>query len=330
MKRDKNHKIRQHTVPSSYLQWFWNKPNWRKTELFILNIKNWNINPTFSWDVTIEKDFYTLFLENWEKNYFIEDFFSNTIEKSIPKIVNKINKMEKLTNQDKIDLSEFIAFQEMRSITRREIDSPQEWNLLKLAIRSIFENLEEYNERKDSLKRFLKLNYDYSATEVELDDFIFKADNWEDILFEPRKHNMQVMLKLAPRIAEIIRMRQWIFLHSSKDRPFIVSDFPVYLRPLWDWKWFLSSPWYLTTEFIWFPISRNCYMIAWNKIWFHQIPFHSDISDLGMIKQFNLQTAYLTSKSLIWCNDKLLKKINEVVLKYDKIYNEKYNTTTSN
>lgn len=323
-------KTKQHTVPSSYLKWFWNNSNWRKTELFVLNIKNWNINLSFSWDLTIKKDFYTIFWENWEKNYVIEDFFSNTIEKSIPQIVNKINKRENLINQEKIDLSEFIAFQEMRSITRREIDSPQEWNLLKLAIRCIFENLEDENERKDSLKNFLKFNYNYSATKEELNDFILKTENWENILFEPRKHNMQIMLKLAPKIAEIIRMRQWIFFHSSKKRPFIVSDYPVYLNPLWDWKYFFSSPWYLTTEFIWFPISRNCYMVAWNKIWFHQIPFHNNIQDLWIIKMFNLQTAYLTSKSLIWCNDKLLRKINEDVLKYDKVYNEKYKKISSN
>lgn len=312
-------KTKQHTVPSSYLKWFWNTLNWRKTWLFVLNRKNWNIALTTSWNLTIEKDFYTIFWENWEKNYIIEDFFSKTIEKTIPIIIEKINKKETLTNQDKIDLSEFMAFQEMRSITRRKIDSPQEWDVLKLAIRWIFENLKEYNERKDSLKRFLKSNYNYNATEKELEDFIFKADNWENILFEPRKHNMMIMLELAPKIAKYIRIRQWSFCHSSKERPFIVSDFPIYLHPLWNWKWLLSSPWYLTAKFIWFPISRNCYMIAWDKIWFHQIPFYTNITDLWMIKMFNLQTAYLTSKSLIWCNDKLLKKINEDILKYDKI-----------
>lgn len=316
-------KTKQHTVPSSYLKWFWDKPNWRKTELFVLNIKNWNINLTFSWDVTIEKDFYTIFLKNWEKDYLIEDFFSNTIEKTIHKIIDKINKRETLTNQEKIDLSEFIAFQEMRSIKRREIDSPQEWSFLKLVIRSIFENLEKHIERKDSLKKFLKSYYNYSATENELEEFISKANNWEEIIFEPRIHNIRIMLELAPRMAKIIRMRQWIFIHSSKERPFIVSDYPIYLHPLWDGKWIRSSPGYGTTEYIWFPISKTCYMILWNMIWIHQIPSHQDIQNLWMIKMFNLQTAYWTSKSLIWCNDKLLKRINKDIINYNSIYRAK-------
>lgn len=310
-------KEKQHTVPSSYLQGFWNIPNWRKTELFMLNVQNQKLNKTLSWTVTMEKDFYTIFWKNWERDLTIEDFFSNTIEKEIPLIVKKIKRKDSLNKKDKVNLANFIAFQELRSITRREIDTQQNWDFLKMAIRSIIQNLENHHDRKESLQRFIKKHFNYDLQNIEADNYIQSTIKWENIQFEPRLNNMVNMLELAPKIWEIIYSRQWFFIHTPKDRPIIVSDYPIYLHPLWNSKWIFNSPGFLTTDFIGFPISKNCYMICWEILRKQQIPIHTNISDIKMIRLFNYQTAYYTNKNILWCNDKLLNRINKDIIKMD-------------
>lgn len=302
---NKNPPKRQHLVPSSYLEWFWILPNWRDTELFILDLRNNGaIREDISWNLTIERDFYTLCLENWEKDYSIEEFFADFVEKDIKPIINKINNRENITFEDKLYLAKFVVFQEMRSKPRRIQDSKWNWDFIRLSLDWIYENLQTDEERFESLKLTLMENLWYKPTLKEYKEWSKKYENNEKILFE-NKNNLIAMIQIAPEIADIIMKRQWVFWHIPNNRSFLVSDYPVYLDSK-ELKWPFSSPWYLTAEYVWMPISKSCYLQMKEFIWEQYIPIHQDIPDLKFIKGFNYLTFHQAHRSIISCSKELL------------------------
>lgn len=316
--------IKQHTVPCSYLQGFWDAPNGRKTPLYMLDVKTGDTISAVSGNMTMEKDFYTIYGKNWEKDYSIEKFFGAAIESKIPWLVQKISDFGTLSKEEIKTLSEFVTFQEMRSTSRRKWDGIQEWEMIAHSIRTIQYNLHTLEEQKQSLARFLQEYFHYTAKDAELTDMISRVENWEKITFESRNQTLAMMLSLAPEMARILRSRQWVFLHSTKQHPFIVSDYPIYLQAISNVPSFWSSPGYATADFISFPISKHCYLMAWDLIWDHQLPHHVRVSDPKIIRMFNGCTAWWTDRWLIGSSDLLLKSIHKYVKSTDEAFDKKH------
>lgn len=306
--------VRQHTVPCSYLQGFWKKPNWRDTELFMLNVQDWKPMKGKASSMTIINDFYTLKWVNGEKNYMIEDFFACYVEKGFSKVVAKIEKKENLTNDEMEYISQFIIFQEMRSKRRRDWDIEQ--TFVSMFIREIVVHCETQEDRLMGIKNALKEYYTYTATDDEALIMLEKFHKQEKILFEPREHFMKEMITVAPGIAKYIRMKQWVFLHAPKNRSYIVSDYPIYLHA-WD-KCLFWSPWYGTADFVWFPISKKVYLMPWDMVGIHQAPWHKLVKDCKIVQLLNYCTAYLTDRWLIWEDGALLSSVHKKVSEMDR------------
>lgn len=299
---------RQHLIPSSYLEWFWVKRNGRETELFIIDLKeNWKIRKDISWNLTIEKDFYTLEWKNWEKDYWIENFFANFVEWDIKRIIFKINNKEDITIEEKLYIARFVVFQEMRSKPRRIQDSKWNWDFIKLSLDSIYKHLNTEEDRFESMRKTMMEHEDYDPSLTEFRGWCKKFENNEKILFE-NKRELLSMIKIAPEIADLLMKRQWIFWHISDDRSFVTSDYPVYLDSKFT-TWFFSSPWYLNAEYVWIPISRWCYLQMKEFIGYQYRPIHQDLTDLKYIKGFNFLTSHLSHRWIIWSSQSLLESI---------------------
>ena len=109
-------KKKQHIVPKVYLKWFCNN----KWLLNFYDRKTWKYKEQKPENVWWIKHFYTIVWAEWEKDFTIEDYFSNEIENNIWDIFFKINKYEALSMDEKDKLALFVTFQFLRTEVFRE------------------------------------------------------------------------------------------------------------------------------------------------------------------------------------------------------------------
>ena len=85
-------KKKQHIVPKVYLKWFCNN----KWLLNFYDRKTWKYKEQKPENVWWIKHFYTIVWAEWEKDFTIEDYFSNEIENKI-EAVKKVNMQNEIT-----------------------------------------------------------------------------------------------------------------------------------------------------------------------------------------------------------------------------------------
>ena len=103
--------MKQHIIPKTYLSWFTND----KGLVNFFDRDNSTYKEQNPKTVTRIPDFYTLYNEDWTKNYSIEKFLSENIENYLPTLLNKIKRQEELNSDDKELLASFITFQYLRT-----------------------------------------------------------------------------------------------------------------------------------------------------------------------------------------------------------------------
>ncbi len=307
-----NPPIRQHTVPCSYLSWFSDVPSWRDSVIEIYDIKKQETRTSKVSGVTIEKDFYTLYDDDWNPDYRIEHFFAEYVESGIRDIVDKIEKHKWLSLNDRKYLSEFIAFQEMRSTFRRNWDWKQKAKMVELIWKSYLENMDEWEERSIRFTKNLKEELWISISNEKGIEILQKIYNWEDFEIIDKEWSIR-NLWLAPEIAELILHRKWFFIEAPKWGRFITSDYPVFLK--WDPTFSnFYGVGYWTAIYIGFPISKNVYLMAQDLQASIVDPEYLKFIEPNMIRELNLCTAQWGHKWIMWPNKKYLEVIFQRVI----------------
>ena len=201
----------------------------------------------------------------------------------------------------------------MRSKVRREWDGIQDGKLIKMCLHSIYENLDDINERKWSLQRTMIEQLWIKASDKEALKIMEQFDNWEEIILDNKKASIKTMLRLAPEMAKLILNRKWYFFEAPGR--FVTSDYPVYLHkhasiPQFYWVW------YWTAEYISFPISKNIWLMAEEELQYKIEPEYVKIQDSKAIRKMNLVCSQGADMWIIWANEKIVSHIGK------RIYNK--------
>lgn len=307
-----NDPIRQHTVPCSYLTWFTDVPSWRDSLIEIYDIKKAETRTSKISSVTIEKNFYTLYDDDWNPDYAIEHFFADYVESGIKDIVNKVENHHPLTLKDRVYLSEFIAFQEMRSTFRRSWDDKEMTKMVKFIWRSYLENMEEWDERSIRFAEYLNEELWIKITKEKSSEILKNIYNWEEFGIDDKEGSLR-NLWMAPEMAKLILHREWFFIEAPKWGRFITSDYPVFLKSNPSFSKIYGVG-YGTAKYIGFPISKNVYLMAQDLKDYISEPQYLKFVEPNMIRELNLCTTYWADKWIMWPNKRYLEVIAERVI----------------
>ncbi len=271
-----NNPIKQHTVPCSYLRFFWIKDKWRKTKIYSLFIKFKKIEEIPINKLSIKKDFYTIKF-NWKTTYSIEKYFSDNLENNIPWIIKKLTLNKEITNEEKILFSNFIIFQEMRSIWRRKNHNLFINEIITSIIREYYLNIKNKEERILFFQKFIKKDFYIELSINNIEQIFNSYEKGESIKLDADNLANIWMMNIAADIWKYLLNRKWEIIDITKSNSnFLVSDSPVFIE-----NWF----WFWTSKYIWFPLGSHHALLITNY-WDNSIHY-SKIEDENFINIFN-------------------------------------------
>lgn len=171
--------------------------------------------------IASENKFYTYISKGKEEN--LEGVFSQ-IEGLAKPIIDKIANKEKITPQEKADLSMFLATLRVRIPDFKKWTEEGSEKVYKKRNKIVFSN-------RDYVENLIKKSGKI-PTKKEVDDLISFAtdENRYDIKFPPN-HWIATMLRLSLDVADLFIDSNWEIYHFNKKYALITSDNPVVLVP---------------------------------------------------------------------------------------------------
>jgi hypothetical protein len=292
-------KKKQHVVPKVYLKWFCNN----KWLLNFYDRETWKYKEQRPENVWWIKHFYTIVWNEWEKDFSIEDFFSNEIENDIWNIFQKINKYEDLTIDEKDKLALFVTFQFLRTEVFRnwinkDIEYMMEWNhkIICSTDKYLKWHINKYEEK--TWKKFPLTEEEYKNI---YKNFEIKATNVESI---------NMMMYLSVLLYDIVRKKNWYFFVAPKNSSFITSDNPFASINMWKDFWPFGSWWFLNKD-LWhyIPLTEHiCLHFDWiikDSEW--EIVYSK--TDRNKMKSYNSLIANCSYRYIIWKDKRLIESI---------------------
>ena len=203
---------RQHYLPKMYLQNFTNSNN----KVWVYNDENKTIKELSIKDTTLIKNFYTIETE-FGKDYTLEQELSK-IETTCAPIIKKLIDGQKIDEEEKANLSVFIATMQLRTpssveLIKQTINPILEFSKKHLLNAGVFEDLIKECETKYGLSR--EQQYD-----------LLKNSNIE-LTKEGRWH---FLMSSVLYLANLYSQMKWIFVHTQKSS-FITTDNPLFIYP---------------------------------------------------------------------------------------------------
>lgn len=137
-------------------------------------------------NLTVEKDFYTVEAKDGTKSYAVEKFLAEHID-NVPSLIEKIDRKEKLTEEELIQLSYFIVAQELRTQFRRKQHNEDLAQILNMELRMIFQHLQNKQERLQSIKNTLQHNHDIEIDDLEAERIYTDFEAGKEVLIDDKR-----------------------------------------------------------------------------------------------------------------------------------------------
>lgn len=243
-----------HVTPKFYLKEFIEEipPEGHEPHLWVYNFDNKKWKKKAPKNISIESDLYSFIDESGKKCFDIEDIFSSLEGKMATIFRNKIKKRQRLSDNERAVVSEFVAIMMIRTIKFKN-------NINNFVSNIANKFLQMYQARPQDID-YLRDKY---KKETGKDFPNIDANILSNIEIETT-HDFLLGMMIAPvkEIRKDIFIMNWTFLYSHNNL-FITSDSPV--------VFYSSSP---LSKFdgagifnseIYFPLSKSiCMIISWN------------------------------------------------------------------
>lgn len=212
--------IKQHYVPKVYLKYFTNEDGY----LNIYDLKKDQIRKQTPKKTALVRHFYTVDVDG-KNDYTIENIMAREVETLYDPVICKIENKEPLTVEDKLNLATFIAFQYLRTPTRRNNYNHMIERFQKDRNKIIFE-LKKVNGQLDHL----------GEKEIEKTGEIIMNEDYD---VNVSKHeSLNFMLNHVGEMSLMLSNHNLLILEASKKSEFITSDNPYcMIKENWEDKW---------------------------------------------------------------------------------------------
>lgn len=222
IKKDRNQQkpVRQHFVPESYQKRFRGPENTLWAYLFDQKPIRQNAQPRIIGSVP---NLYTLFNRDGTSDYYVEYFFGVLEDESAP-VIKKLIHKEEITEEERFWLCYFWGAQFCRSLDMISSYQSLFGEFQIQSLRRKYSSLEE-------TKRMLQMEpcSDPTFTAEELFEHVH-SDEY-DVVYETSSI-LPVLLRLIPRIVEILWQSRITVLTAPENKSFVTGDCSVVLRPL--------------------------------------------------------------------------------------------------
>lgn len=330
--------IKHHTVPVNYLKYFSDDSSkWRESQVYVYDVKQKKWRYSIVWNLTVEKNFYTLEHDDWTKSYEIEKFLGAYID-TIPSVISKIDNKEILTEVELIELSYFIVAQELRTQSNRNQHNDDLSKILKMELDAIFYNLSNREDRLESIKKSCYINHNIVINDEKTKEIYLAYESWKKIFLDDKKWSIESMMSLILWMQKYVYGRAWVIVHTNDDinMSFVTSDFPLFF------SWWITNGlermytwWFATTPEMHIALSKKSYLTMYaphilEEVWLEAKNaistknIYRDTSNQEEIDLLNYQSAFWTLRQLIGNSEKVVLRLAKIIEDWDKKYIEKY------
>lgn len=210
---------KQHTVSDFYLRRFADSNSF----VWVYDREKKELRSQPTKDTTIEKDFYTFNSRSGDKDYSIEiDLFANNLEPRANKVISNLEKGVLPDKEGRRDLSEFVAFQYLRTTASRQDLSYSYAEFTKLRLRSFFLNKERAKQTIENIEKDTGQKFG-----VTVDEAMEFANSDRFIVEAPKEYHLWFMLSSFKEFYSIYFQLNWTFFRAPKNSLFITSDNPL-------------------------------------------------------------------------------------------------------
>ncbi len=253
-------KKNQHILPCSYLQWFSIYKNWRKSKVWVYDIRNNLFHETITIEHTAYiKRFYNIEWDNDIGNERIEDYMGNHIEGWINEIINKIDQKEIITDDEVETLGIFIGFQALRWPNQKQAYNKLLTWITKEELQKQFPDQRSIEKSAQEIEEAIWKKVDPNI----IGNFISHTSN--TLAIEDQNGYLKFLWDLFKDIAEKI-CSQKRFIYQSPEWELLTSDEP--LSCIWsNGNNKLREIWLHNGIIIWFPLSSKSYVFF---LWSHK------------------------------------------------------------
>ncbi|MEC5424281.1 DUF4238 domain-containing protein [Virgibacillus sp. C22-A2] len=281
---------KQHYVPQTYLQKFSDEENY----LHIYDIKTNQFRKQRPQSTGYGKHFYTI-EHDGIKDPFIEHFLANEVDSKYVNVINKIENSKLFSDEDRLNLSTFIAFQHLRTPAQRENYNSMVTKFHKTRVQ--FEFL--YRKNTGTLKDMDNMS---KAELAELERIV---DEGEYGVSVPKGHSLKFMFDFADKMISFINNQNWVIVKAPTKSRFITSDNPYCMLKVKDVAEWEGYGLINTNKF--FPLTSDFLLVITGK-GSKVINFKFNSSQ---VRTQNLLTIMQANRNLYSPNEKLLKRLVE-------------------
>jgi len=220
--------LRQHCVPRAYLAQFTDPDTPDGQEPFVWVWKRGAKGPfaRAPKKLAVKKYYYSISLEGGEADHTVEEFFSQIESSAIPvlKRLAEGTSPADLSEDDRYSLAFFVGLLSVRIPGfRNHLEKFVEDLMKKVALLSA--------QRPDYFERTMKEAYTAKGEDPPKDiesarQFMLSGEY--DVKADP-VFSLQMLVALAPDVADYAWRSQWRVLRTTPDQPFVTSDRPVVL-----------------------------------------------------------------------------------------------------
>ncbi len=296
-----NEPKRHHYLPQFYLRNFCNDKL-----LSVFDKKKNEYRKQNPKDTAVERYYYSLKDDNGNMDHRIEKLFSQ-IETNSQQIIDRIINNENITEQEKADLSHFIALMMVRVPNLEKLTNTGSNTVINDIANTVF--LDKKTAKKAIYKRECVIAVTHAASAEELVKF-HKNGNY-DIKIN-RNVVLSCMLQLAQNTWNDFNQMHWDVVHTKDNKSFITTDNPIVIMPPNK-----DTPRGLCVKgsLIIFPLSQStCLVMSYggnNNI------THSDV-ETPFIRGVNLFLSSESDRLIIARDEKLISSLVADLEKYNK------------
>ena len=270
-----NEPVRQHFLPQFYLKGFASKPVSEPSKFWLYDFRKdkWDVRTPFN--TAVRRHFYTLKDQNEQKNYYLENYFSNLEGKVKELMDRKIEKGLRLKGSDHIaTLAVFVCL--MRSRVPYFRDKIEEFNVE--IIEKMMSMMRHRAKTDPNYLPWLEKDMERKTGEklgldkLDADDFL----NTENFTIKMnQEYLIELCLSHIKEVAKILCSMNWTILRTFDDAPFVTCDNPYFeINPqstnIWDRGGLLNKNIEISL-----PLSSNfCFFASWKSVaaWYGTAP----------------------------------------------------------
>lgn len=215
-----SHPKRHHFLPESYLKRFT-----RGKALWVYDIESKQLRPQLPNDTAVIGYFNALEDRDGNRSFIIEEALSE-IEGAVARVMLQIEARRKLSDEDRRTLAHFVGLQMLRGPDFHEDVNRMNDVLMRRFTEFMVADRDIGKRLWDKAGKELGGNSGVSFDEAR--EFILGG---QYTIKTHRNRTLQLMLELAPDLADVFLRQEWIILCSPPNDAFVTCDRPLSIIP---------------------------------------------------------------------------------------------------